>query len=146
VRRSLRVRKPHHHLRQCCIFSTAEPAQRLKAALRVTQQCPLSATITGHSVAEIGTTVDMIRGGPTVIAATGVRKPRFNHLQVRILSRNGRGAPSCSIKNDAPVFRSLNDSRTRNRRPANHPSRRINSLAGQATPLAGKAGAVSPPS
>jgi hypothetical protein len=39
ARRSLRARKPHRHLRQCCVFSTAEPAQRLKAALRVTQQC-----------------------------------------------------------------------------------------------------------
>jgi hypothetical protein len=43
-------------------------------------------------------------------------------------------------------FCSPNDSRTRNRRPANRPSRRINSLAGQATPLAGEAGVVSPPS
>jgi hypothetical protein len=43
-------------------------------------------------------------------------------------------------------FCSSNDSRTRNRRPANHPSHRINSLAGQATPLAGEAGDVSPPS
>jgi hypothetical protein len=39
-----------------------------------------------------------------------------------------------------------NDSRTRNRCPANRSSRRINSLAGQATPLAGEASAVSPPS
>jgi hypothetical protein len=43
-------------------------------------------------------------------------------------------------------FYSSNDSRTRNRCPANHPSHRINSLAGQTTPLAGEAGAVSPPS
>jgi hypothetical protein len=43
-------------------------------------------------------------------------------------------------------FCSSNDSRTRNRCPANRLSRRINSLAGQATPLAGEAGAVSPPS
>jgi hypothetical protein len=117
-----------------------------QGSLRVTQQCPLSATITGHSTVEIGTTVDMIRGGPIVIAATGVRKQRSNHLQVRILSRNGRGALSCSIKNDAPMFRSSNDSRTRNICPANRPSHRINSLAGQATPPAGEAGAVSPPS
>jgi hypothetical protein len=68
----------------------------------VTQQCPVSATITGHSAAEIGTTVDMIRGGPAVIAATGVRKHRSNHLQVRILSRNGRGALSRSIKTTHP--------------------------------------------
>ena len=49
-------------------------------------------------------------------------------------------------EDDALVFRSSNGSRTRNRRPANRPSRRINSLAGQATPPAGEAGAVSPPS
>jgi hypothetical protein len=41
-------------------------------------------------------------------------------------------------------FCSSNDSRTRNRRPTNRPSHRINLLAGQATPLAGEAGAVSP--
>jgi hypothetical protein len=41
--------------------------------------------------------------------------------------------------------RSSNDSHTSNGRPANHPSRRINSAAGQATPLAGEAGIVSPP-
>jgi hypothetical protein len=43
-------------------------------------------------------------------------------------------------------FRSSNDSRTRNRCPANHPSHHINSLAGRATPPAGEAGTVSPPS
>jgi hypothetical protein len=48
-------------------------------------------------------------------------------------------------EDDAPVFRSLNGSRTRNGRPANRPSRRINFSAGQATPLAGEAGLVSPP-
>jgi hypothetical protein len=48
-------------------------------------------------------------------------------------------------KDDTPMFRSSNGSRTRNRRPANRPSRRINSLAGQATSPAGEAGAVSPP-
>jgi hypothetical protein len=57
--------------------------------------------------------------------------------------------PNLSRNSNSKVkrfFCSSNDSRTRNRRPANHPSRRINSLAGQATPLAGEAGAVSPPS
>jgi hypothetical protein len=43
-------------------------------------------------------------------------------------------------------FCSSNDSRTRNRCPANRPSHRINSLAGHATPMAGKAGAVLSPS
>jgi hypothetical protein len=48
-------------------------------------------------------------------------------------------------EDDAPVFRFSNNPRTRNGRPANRPSRRINSSAGQATPLAGKAGVASPP-
>ena len=46
-------------------------------------------------------------------------------------------------EDDAPVFRSSNGSR--NGCPANHLSRRINSAAGQATPLAGEAGDASPP-
>jgi hypothetical protein len=46
---------------------------------------------------------------------------------------------------DAPVFRSSNGSRTHNGRPASHSSRRINSAAGQAAPLAGEADDASPP-
>jgi hypothetical protein len=52
--------------------------------------------------------------------------------------------PLSRYEDDAPVFRSSNDSSTRNGCPANRPSRRINSSAGQATPLAGEAGVVSP--
>jgi hypothetical protein len=48
-------------------------------------------------------------------------------------------------EDDAPVFRSSNGSRTHNGCPANHSSRRINSAAGQVTPLAGEAGDASPP-
>jgi hypothetical protein len=48
---SLRVRKQHRHLRQCHVFSTAEPVPRLEAAPHVTQQCQLGAAITGQSVA-----------------------------------------------------------------------------------------------
>jgi hypothetical protein len=48
-------------------------------------------------------------------------------------------------EDDAPVFRSSNGSRTHKVYPANHSSRRINSAAGQAAPLAGKAGDPSPP-
>jgi hypothetical protein len=54
-----------------------------------------------------------------------------------------QGSPLPQREDDAPVFRPSNGSR--NNRPANHPSRRINSTAGQATPLAGEAGVVSPP-
>jgi hypothetical protein len=56
-----------------------------------------------------------------------------------------QGSPLLRREDDAPVFRPLNNLRTHNGCPANHPSRRINSAAGQATPLAGKAGDVSPP-
>jgi hypothetical protein len=48
-------------------------------------------------------------------------------------------------EDDAPRFRSSNGSRMHNDCPANHSSRRINSAAGQAIPLAGEAGDVSPP-
>jgi hypothetical protein len=61
-------------------------------------------------------------------------------------SHQRQGSPLPRSKDDAPVFCSLNSSRTRNRRPMNRPSRRINSLAVQATPPAGEAGAVLPPS
>jgi hypothetical protein len=54
-----------------------------------------------------------------------------------------QGSPLPWHEDDAPVFRSSNGSR--NDRPANHSSHRINSAAGQATPLAGEAGDVSPP-
>jgi hypothetical protein len=40
---------------------------------------PLSTTITGQSAVGISTTVGVVIGGPTVIAATGARKQRSNH-------------------------------------------------------------------
>jgi hypothetical protein len=54
-----------------------------------------------------------------------------------------QGSPLPRREDDAPMSRPSNGSR--NDRPANHPSCRINSAAGQATPLAGEAGDVSPP-
>jgi hypothetical protein len=56
-----------------------------------------------------------------------------------------RESPLPRCEDDAPVFRSLNGSRTHNGCPANHSSRRINSAAGQVAPLAGEAGDASPP-
>jgi hypothetical protein len=56
-----------------------------------------------------------------------------------------RENPLPRLEDDAPVFHSSNGSRTRNGCPANHLSRRINSAAGQAAPLAGEAGDASPP-
>jgi hypothetical protein len=55
-----------------------------------------------------------------------------------------RESPLPWSEDDAPVFRSSNGSCTHNGSPANHTSRRINSAAGQAAPLAGKAGDASP--
>jgi hypothetical protein len=54
-----------------------------------------------------------------------------------------QGSPLPRREDDAPVFRPSNGSR--NDRPANHSSRRINFAAGQATPLPGEAGVVSSP-
>jgi hypothetical protein len=54
-----------------------------------------------------------------------------------------QGSPLPRREDNAPVFHPSNGSR--NGYPANHPSRRINFTAGQATPLAGEAGDVSPP-
>jgi hypothetical protein len=54
-----------------------------------------------------------------------------------------QGSPLPWREDDAPVFRSSNGSR--NGRPANHSSRRINSAVWQVTPLAGEAGDASPP-
>jgi hypothetical protein len=54
-----------------------------------------------------------------------------------------RESPLPWCEDDAPVFRSSNGSCTHNGCPANHSSRRINSAAGQATPLAGEAGDAS---
>jgi hypothetical protein len=54
-----------------------------------------------------------------------------------------QGSPLSRREDDAPVFRPSNGSH--NGCPANHSSRRINSVAGQATPLAGEAGDASPP-
>jgi hypothetical protein len=56
-----------------------------------------------------------------------------------------RESPLPRREDDVPVFRSSNGLRTRNGCPANHSSRRINSAAGQAAPLAGEAGDASPP-
>jgi hypothetical protein len=60
-----------------------------------------------------------------------------------LLGQRENPLPRC--EDDAPMFRSSNGSRTHNGRPASHSSRRINSAAGQATPLAGEAGDASPP-
>jgi hypothetical protein len=79
-------KKPHRHLRQCRAFSTAEPVPRLEAALRMTQQCQSSTTITGQSAAGGGATVDVAKSGPAVMVAADERKQRSNRLQARVSS------------------------------------------------------------
>jgi hypothetical protein len=54
-----------------------------------------------------------------------------------------QGSPLSRREDDAPMFCSSNGSR--NDCHANHSSCRVNSAAGQATPLAGEAGDASPP-
>jgi hypothetical protein len=102
ARRLLRAKKPHRHLRQCRVFSTVELVPRLEAALRMTQQCQLSATITGQSAAGGGAAVDMAKSGPTVIAAADGRKQRSNRLQARVPSCCGRRALSHGMKTTRP--------------------------------------------
>jgi hypothetical protein len=115
------------------------------AAPRVTQQCQLGAAVTSQSAVGLGTAVDVAKSGPAITAATDRWKQRSDHPLGSRLFLKQRESPLPQRKNDAPVPRSSNGSRTHNSRPTNRPSRRINSLAGQATPLAGEAGNVSPP-
>jgi hypothetical protein len=123
--------KLHRHLRQYHAFSTAEPVPQLEATLRMVQQCQPSTSVTGQSAAGEDVTVDMAKSGPAVMAARPLLGQRESPLPWR--------------EDDVPMFRSSNGSRIHNGCPANHSSRRINSAAGLATPLAGEAGDASPP-
>jgi hypothetical protein len=137
-------KKLHRHSRQYRAFSTAEPVPRLEATLRMTRQCQPSTSVTGRSAAGEGATVDTARNGPTVMAVAGGRKRQSSRQQAQPPPGIAKG-PSPTAEDDASVFRSSNGSCTRNGRPVNHSSRRINSAAGQAAPLAGEAGDASPP-
>jgi hypothetical protein len=127
----------HRHSRHYRASSTAEPVSRLEATLRMTQQCQLGTSVTGQSAAGEGATVDTARNGPAVMAVAGERKQRSSHQPSSRPLLGQRESPLSRREDGAPVFCSSNDSRTRNGCPANHSSRRINSTAGQATPLAG---------
>jgi hypothetical protein len=94
--------KLHRHLRQCRAFSTVEPAPRLEATLRMAQQCQPSTSVTGQSAAGEGTTVDMAKSGPTVMAAAGERKRRSNRLQAHVPSWSSRRALSHGVKTMRP--------------------------------------------
>jgi hypothetical protein len=88
--------------------------------------------------------VDAARNGPAVMAVAGERKQRSRRQPSSRPIQGQQGNPLSRREDGAPVSRSSNDSRTRNGRPANYSSRRINSAAGQAAPLAGEAGDASP--
>jgi hypothetical protein len=90
-------------------------------------------------------TVDTARNEPAVMAVAGGRKQRSSRQLSSRPLLGQRENPLPWREDGAPVFRSSNGSRTLNSCPANHSSRRINSAAGQAAPLAGEAGDASPP-
>jgi hypothetical protein len=138
-------KKLHRHSRHYRASSTAEPVPRLEATLRMTQQCQPGTSVTGQSAAGEGTTVDTARNGPAVMAVAGGRKQRSSHQPSSRPLLGQRENPLPRREDDAPMFRSSNGSRTRDGRPVNHSSRRINSAAGRVAPLAGEAGDASPP-
>jgi hypothetical protein len=106
--------QPHRHLCYHRASSTAEPIPRLEA----TQQ------------RQPGATVNAAKNGPAVMAVAGGQEQR-SRRQPSLRPIPGQRENHLSRREDnAPVFRSFNDSRTRNDRPANHLPRRINSAAG----------------
>jgi hypothetical protein len=89
--------------------------------------------------------VNTAKNGPAVMAVAGGRKQRSRRRPSLRPIQGQQGNPLPRREDDAPVFRSSNGSRTRYGCLVNHSSRRINSAAGQAAPLAGEAGDASPP-
>jgi hypothetical protein len=89
-------------------------------------------------------TVDAAKTGPTVMAVAGGQKQRSRRQPSSRHLVGQRENPLSRREDDAPVFRSSSGSRMRNDCPTNHPPRRINSMAGQAAPLAGEASDASP--
>jgi hypothetical protein len=134
----------HRHSRHYRASSTAEPVPRLEATLRMTQQCQLGTSVTGQSATGEGATVDTARNGSAVMAVAGGRKQRSRRQPSSRPLLRQRENPLPRREDGAPVFCSSNGSRTRNGCPTNPSSRRINSAAGQAAPLAGEVGNASP--
>jgi hypothetical protein len=89
-------------------------------------------------------TVNTAKNGPAVMAVTGGRKQRSRRQPSSRPIQGQQGNPLSWREDGAPVFRSSNGSHARNGCPVNYSSRRINSTAGQAAPLAGEAGDASP--
>jgi hypothetical protein len=136
-------KKLHRHSCHYCAASTAEPVPRLEATLRMTQQCQPGTSVTGQSAAGEGATIDTARNGPAVMAVAGGRKQRSSRQPSSRPLQGQRENPLPRREDGAPVFCSSNGSRTCNGRPVNHSSRRIDSAAGRAAPLAGEAGDAS---
>jgi hypothetical protein len=137
--------KLHRHLRQCHAFSTAELVPRLEATLCMAQQVPTKQVV--HRSVSRGRRRDG-RYGQKWAGSNGSSRRAEAAVKSSAGSRpllEQQGSPLPRREDDAPVFRPSNDSHTHNGCPANHPSRRINSAAGHATPLAGEAGDASPP-
>jgi hypothetical protein len=135
----------HRHSRHYRSSSTAEPVPRLEATLRVTQQCQPGTSVTGQSAAVESAMVNTAENGPAVMAVAGGRMQRSRRRPSLRPIQGQQGNPLPRREDGTPVFRSSNGSRTRYGCPVNHSSRRINSVAGQAAPLAGEAGDASPP-
>jgi hypothetical protein len=110
----------------------------------LTQQCRPGTSVTGQSAVGEGVTVNTAKDGPAVMAVAGGRKQRSRRQPSSRPIQGQQGNPLSRREDGAPVFRSSNGSHARNGCPVNHSSRRINSAAGQATPLAGEAGDASP--
>jgi hypothetical protein len=122
----------HRHSHHYHASSTAEPVPRLKATLRTTQQ------------RQPGATVNTAKNGPAVMAVAGGQEQRSRRQPSLRPIQGQRENPLSRREDGTPMFRSSNDSRTRNDCPVNHSPRRINSAAGQATPQAGEASDASP--
>ena len=108
----------HRHLRHHRASSTAEPIPRLEATQRTTQQ------------RQPGATVNAAKNGPAVMAVAGGQEQRSRRQPSSRPLLGQRENPLSRREDGAPVFRSLNGSRTRNDRLANHSPRRMNSAAG----------------
>jgi hypothetical protein len=120
-------RQLHRHLRHRRASSVVEPMPRLEATQR----------------RQLGATVNTAESGPAVMTVAGGREQQ-SRRQAGSRPIQGQQESLLSRREDgAPVIRPSNGSRTRNSRPANHSPRRINSVAGQAAPLAGEAGDAS---
>jgi hypothetical protein len=94
--------KLHRHLRQYRASSTTEPVPRLEATLRMAQQCQPSTSITGHSAAGEGATVDTARNGLAVMAVAGGRKQRSSHQQAHVPSWDSERTLSHCVKTTRP--------------------------------------------